>query len=61
MYWLASTAIRLRNESGNIYIVIESGLHWMLNKYYTTKPHRTTESNTLQGYTISVIDSERAY
>ena len=25
------------------------------------KTHRTTESNTLQGYTISAIDSERAY
>ena len=23
--------------------------------------HRTTESNTLQGYIISAIDSERAY
>ena len=29
--------------------------------YTRCKSHRTTESNTLQGYTISAIDSERAY
>ena len=28
---------------------------------YLQVSHRTTESNTLQGYTISAIDSERDY
>ena len=43
---------------------IEGNLHRSLSGrifYMCFKSHRTTESNTLQGYIISAIDSERAY